>query len=143
MGLSHVSTCINTCYRYASLYTHTHTHTHSHHTPHTHTYTQQKPQTVVEKSGFLNKMGPEKKRWTRRWFVLKGSELKYYRSKDQKRTRGVINLDSWCKLSRIGTPEAFQLATPKKMYHLIARNQQECEEWLKGVCAYICTLCAY
>ena len=85
-----------------------HTHTHITHTTHT---TQAPP----EKSGYLNKMDPKQKRWNRRWFVLKGSELKYYRNKDSfyslKRPRGVINLDLWCKLSRRGTMAAFEVHT--------------------------------
>lgn len=84
--------------------------------------------------GYLNKMGPEnKKRYNRRWFILKGSELKYYRShKDQKRPRGVINLSSWCKLTKLNSQEAFELATPQKTYQLVAKSARECNDWLKG-----------
>ena len=105
---SHTHTCTHT-----HAHTHTHTHTHTHHTyahtTHTHT------QTLPEKSGYLNKMDPKQKRWSRRWFVLRGSELKYYRTKDAffglKRPKGVINLDSWCKLSRRESLEAFEVCT--------------------------------
>ena len=85
--------------------------------------------------GYLNKIGPEnKKRFTRRWFVLKGSELKYYRShKDMKRPRGVIKLDSWCKLTNLKSQEAFELATSQRTLQLAAKNALECSEWLKGM----------
>ena len=88
-----------------------------------------------EKMGYLNKMGPEnKKRYNRRWFVLKGSELKYYRShKDLKRPRGVIKLDSWCKLSKLKSLNGFELATPQKIYQLVAKNEHECSDWLTGI----------
>ena len=87
-----------------------------------------------EKRGYLNKMGPEnKKRYNRRWFVLTGSELKYYRShKDLKRPRGVIKLESWCKLTKLKSPDAFELATPQRTYQLMAKSPQECNDWLKG-----------
>ena len=39
------------------------------------------PQLLGEKQGYMHKLDPRLKNWTRRWFVLKGKELKYYRSK--------------------------------------------------------------
>ena len=85
-------------------------------------------------------MGPEnKKRYTRRWFVLKSSELKYYRShKDTKRPRGVIKLDSWCRLTKLKSKDAFELATPQRTFQLVAKNALECSEWLKGTCDQDC-----
>ena len=119
--------------------THAHTRTHTHtHSTHTHTRTQ-----ASEKMGYLNKMGPEnKKRFTRRWFVLKGSELKYYRShKDMKRPRGVIKLDSWCKLTSLSkSQEAFELATPQRTFQLAAKNSLECSEWMKGTTVLISSI---
>lgn len=38
-------------------------------------------QILGEKQGYMHKLDPRLKNWTRRWFVLKGKELKYYRSK--------------------------------------------------------------
>lgn len=37
-------------------------------------------QEPLEKSGYLLKMGGKVKTWKRRWFVLKGGELLYYKS---------------------------------------------------------------
>lgn len=102
-------------------------------------------------------MGPKQKHWTRRWFVLKGSELKYYRSKESffgmNRPRGTIDLTSWCKLTRDEDTAAFQvsqplcstklspfslnshllqLATPKRTYHLMSDSHHDCQEWIRG-----------
>lgn len=71
--------------------------------------------------------------FNRRWFVLKGTELKYYKP-NKKALKGVINLDSWCKLMKGQSPESFMLVTPKKTYHLVCKSEQECEEWLQGKC---------
>ena len=73
--------------------------------------------------------------WNRRWFVLKDTELKYYKP-NKRALKGVINLDSWCKLIKGQTMESFQLVTPKKTYHLVCKSEQECDEWVQGTYIY-------
>lgn len=85
---------------------------------------------TTEKSGYLRKMDIKLRKWNRRWFVLKDTELKYYKP-NKKALKGVINLDSWCKLVKSQNPESFQLVTPKKTYHLVCKSEQECMEWLQ------------
>lgn len=95
----------------------------------------------LEKAGYLTlhdgKVKSKKK--ASKWFVLKGSELKYYASKDRKETRrkgtanNVINLDHSCKLSTTESGAGFQLDVSGKVYRLSANDEAECEEWLKGV----------
>ena len=63
--------------------------------------------------------------------MLNGTELKYYKP-NRRALKGVINLDSWCKLVKGQSPECFQLVTPKKTYHLVCKSEQECMEWLQG-----------
>lgn len=77
------------------------------------------------------------KNWNRRWFVLKGTELKYYKP-NKKALKGVINLDSWCKLVKGQSPDCFQLVTPRKTYHLVCKSEQECKEWLQGTYCEVC-----
>lgn len=69
--------------------------------------------------------------WNRRWFMLKDTELRYYKP-NKKALKGVINLDTWCKLVMGQSPDSFQLVTPKKTYHLVCKSEQECLEWLQG-----------
>lgn len=38
------------------------------------------PQEVLEKSGYLLKMGSRVKAWKRRWFILRNGEILYYKS---------------------------------------------------------------
>lgn len=54
----------------------------------------------MEHSGYLAKLDGRLKAGRRKWFVLKGSELKYYKNKEGSfgRPRRTINLSSWCKL---------------------------------------------
>lgn len=39
-----------------------------------------RPQEVLEKSGYLLKMGNQVKAWKRRWFILRNGEILYYKS---------------------------------------------------------------
>ena len=76
--------------------------------------------------------------WNRRWFVLKDMELKYYKP-NKRALKGIINLDSWCKLVKGQSPEGFQLVTPKKTYHLVCKSEEECGEWLQGKVRVSCS----
>uniref|UniRef100_UPI00398F201D pleckstrin homology domain-containing family H member 2 isoform X2 n=1 Tax=Pristiophorus japonicus TaxID=55135 RepID=UPI00398F201D len=58
----------------------------------------------LEKSGYLLKLGGKVKTWKRRWFVLKGGELLYYKS---------------------------PLITEKKTYYLTADSPNILEEWIR------------
>ena len=55
----------------------------------------------VDHCGYLTKLDSRLRPGKRRWFVLVGQELRYYRSKEASlgRPRKVINLNSWCKLA--------------------------------------------
>ena len=57
----------------------------------------------MEHSGYLAKLDGRLKAGRRKWFVLKGSELKYYKNKEGSfgRPRRTINLSSWCKLATV------------------------------------------
>uniref|UniRef100_A0A8C5PA12 Pleckstrin homology, MyTH4 and FERM domain containing H2 n=1 Tax=Leptobrachium leishanense TaxID=445787 RepID=A0A8C5PA12_9ANUR len=59
---------------------------------------------MLEKSGYLLKMGGKIKTWKRRWFVLKGGELLYYKS---------------------------PLVTEKRTYFLTADSPNILDEWVK------------
>ena len=112
------------------------THTCEHTQTTTHAHSQQ---IILEKSGYLNsKIAPKQKHWTKRWFILKGSELKYYRTREYffgyKRPKGLVNLALCCQLSRHETTEGmFELSTAKRTYLLAASTAQECDEWITGM----------
>lgn len=84
----------------------------------------------------MHKLDPRLKHWTKRWFVLRGKELKYYRSKvcesvgvlrvlmreGGKRNiivlfqehscnpKGVVNLGAWCRITRHELTSSFQVS---------------------------------
>jgi hypothetical protein len=50
------------------------------------------PGQVPEKEGWLHKQSDKYKTWNRRWFVLKGPNLFYFKSPRDVRMKGIINL---------------------------------------------------
>lgn len=64
------------------------------------------------KSGWLTKLGGNalRKTWKRRWFLLRGNSLFYYRQKDNPEPAGVINLSTYNSVSQDST------ATKKSSY---------------------------
>ncbi|KAH0622748.1 hypothetical protein JD844_025348, partial [Phrynosoma platyrhinos] len=56
----------------------------------------------LEKSGYLLKMGGKVKTWKRRWFVLKGGELLYYKSPSDviRKPQGQIELNASSRIMR-------------------------------------------
>ncbi|RIB23222.1 hypothetical protein C2G38_2171943 [Gigaspora rosea] len=74
------------------------------------------------KSGWLTKLGGNalRKTWKRRWFLLRGNSLFYYRQKDNPEPAGVINLSTYNSVSQDST------ATKKSSYCIrIEKNIRE------------------
>ncbi|XP_040849928.1 pleckstrin homology domain-containing family H member 2 isoform X1 [Ochotona curzoniae] len=87
----------------------------------------------LEKSGYLLKMGGKVKTWKRRWFVLKGGELLYYKSPSDviRKPHGHIELSASCNILRGDNKQTVQLTTEKHTYYLTADSPNILEEWIK------------
>ncbi|XP_023443819.1 pleckstrin homology domain-containing family H member 2 isoform X4 [Dasypus novemcinctus] len=87
----------------------------------------------LEKSGYLLKMSGKVKTWKRRWFVLKGGELLYYKSPSDviRKPQGHIELSASCSILRGDNKQTVQLATEKHTYYLTADSPNILEEWIK------------
>ncbi|XP_063117911.1 pleckstrin homology domain-containing family H member 2 isoform X10 [Rattus norvegicus] len=88
---------------------------------------------LLEKSGYLLKMSGRLKTWRRRWFVLKGGELLYYRSPSDviRKPQGHIELSASCSILRGDNKQTVQLTTEKHTYYLTADSPNILEEWIK------------
>ncbi|GCB67563.1 hypothetical protein scyTo_0010265, partial [Scyliorhinus torazame] len=86
-----------------------------------------------EKSGYLLKMGGKVKTWKRRWFVLKGGELLYYKSPSDviRKPQGQIELNVSNHIVRCDGKQTIQLITEKKTYYLTADSPNILEEWIR------------
>ncbi|XP_067901278.1 pleckstrin homology domain-containing family H member 2 isoform X2 [Heterodontus francisci] len=87
----------------------------------------------LEKSGYLLKMGGKVKTWKRRWFILKGGELLYYKSPSDVicKPQGQIELNVSNHIVRCDGKQTIQLITEKKTYYLTADSPNILEEWIR------------
>jgi len=102
------------------------------------------------KEGWMTKRGGKRKNWKRRWFVLIGSVLTYYK-KQQKDVppQGVVELKDARDVECVIEPSTienrnfgFRILTPSREYFICAENAQEMFEWiqsLRGVRQLLCT----
>ncbi|XP_063764073.1 pleckstrin homology domain-containing family H member 1 isoform X2 [Eleginops maclovinus] len=88
---------------------------------------------MLEKSGYLLKMGSQVKAWKRRWFILRNGEILYYKSPSDviRKPQGQIELNSSCNIIRGEGAQTFQLITEKKTFYLTADSPNILEEWIR------------
>ncbi|KAK1893610.1 Pleckstrin like domain containing family H member 1 [Dissostichus eleginoides] len=88
---------------------------------------------MLEKSGYLLKMGSQVKAWKRRWFILRNGEILYYKSPSDviRKPQGQIELNSSCSIVRGEGAQTFQLITEKKTFYLTADSPNILEEWIR------------
>uniref|UniRef100_A0A3Q1IR93 Pleckstrin homology, MyTH4 and FERM domain containing H1 n=1 Tax=Anabas testudineus TaxID=64144 RepID=A0A3Q1IR93_ANATE len=88
---------------------------------------------MLEKSGYLLKMGSQVKAWKRRWFILRNGEILYYKSPSDviRKPQGQIELSSSCCIVRGEGAQTFQLITEKKTFYLTADSPNILEEWIR------------
>uniref|UniRef100_A0A3Q0S8F5 Pleckstrin homology domain containing, family H (with MyTH4 domain) member 1 n=1 Tax=Amphilophus citrinellus TaxID=61819 RepID=A0A3Q0S8F5_AMPCI len=88
---------------------------------------------MLEKSGYLLKMGNQVKAWKRRWFILRNGEILYYKSPSDviRKPQGQIELNSSCCIVRGEGAQTFQLITEKKTFYLTADSPNILEEWIR------------
>nr|XP_015218797.1 PREDICTED: pleckstrin homology domain-containing family H member 2 [Lepisosteus oculatus] len=87
----------------------------------------------LEKSGYLLKMGGKVKTWKRRWFVLKGGELFYYKSPSDviRKPQGQVELSASSSIVRGDSKQTIQIITEKRVYYLTADSPNILEEWIR------------
>ncbi|XP_031684480.1 pleckstrin homology domain-containing family H member 1 isoform X1 [Oncorhynchus kisutch] len=88
---------------------------------------------MLEKSGYLLKMGSQVKAWKRRWFILRNGEILYYKSPSDviRKPQGQMELNSSCRIIRGEGAQTFQLITEKKTFYLTADSPNILEEWIR------------
>ncbi|KAM4625731.1 pleckstrin homology domain-containing family H member 1 [Polymixia lowei] len=88
---------------------------------------------MLEKSGYLLKMGSQVKAWKRRWFILRNGEILYYKSPSDviRKPQGQMELNSSCRIARGEGAQTFQLITEKKTFYLTADSPNILEEWIR------------
>lgn len=87
-------------------------------------------------AGWMKKEGGIRKNWTRRYCVLSGGSLKYYKQKDASAPAGVVELGQAIAVRALpsgelpGHPHALHIITPKRTYIFSAESAAEQEAWI-------------
>ncbi|KAL4238975.1 Pleckstrin y domain-containing H member 2 [Mactra antiquata] len=88
---------------------------------------------TLDKCGYLSKLGGKVKTWKKRWFVLRGSELFYYKSQHDmlKKPQGCIKFNDQTKISRTHGELTFEIIHNKRTYYLSADTFTETDRWVR------------
>ncbi|XP_052276494.1 pleckstrin homology domain-containing family H member 1-like isoform X1 [Dreissena polymorpha] len=88
---------------------------------------------TLDKCGYLSKLGGKVKTWKKRWCVLRGSELYYYKSQHDmlKKPQGCIKLDDQTKISRTHGELTFEITNSKRTIYLSADTFTETDRWVR------------
>ncbi|XP_078452200.1 pleckstrin homology domain-containing family H member 1-like [Lampetra planeri] len=94
---------------------------------------------TLEKSGYLLKLGGQVPAWKRRWFVLRGGELLYYKSPSDviRKPQGQVELNACCRVVRGDEAQMMQLVTEKRVMFLAADSPNLLEEWVRALHAVL------
>lgn len=95
-----------------------------------------------QKCGFLIKQGGSIKTWKKRWFVLKGDTLWYFKSQKELEQTGSIKLEptTVCQLEPSKKKKGcyfFSVAAAKRTYLIYADSEQQSKEWVEQICKAI------
>ena len=104
------------------------------------TFTLVKPFTGVPsgagaKSAYLEKRGEGNKSWKRRFFVLEGPRIKYYKDAKAHKVLGTIDL-GLCRgmrktpAGKTNRPHCFDLFTSHRVFSFAAETEAEVDSWL-------------
>ncbi|EGG18905.1 pleckstrin domain-containing protein [Cavenderia fasciculata] len=92
----------------------------------------------ADREGWLTKQGGAIKTWRRRWFVLKGKKLYYFKNKTDVEATGLIEFepDSFVKDERDKDKKKkfmFSLGTSKRVYYIYAEVESDMKQWIESI----------
>jgi copper chaperone CopZ len=94
---------------------------------------------MVDKKGYMIKRGGVVRNWKRRWFVLTGNILYYYRAERDERVgepAGRIVLDDAHIVSAAKSTKkslSMEVGTPDRIYYFVAESQKDFTEWFTAL----------
>jgi hypothetical protein len=93
-----------------------------------------------ERAGWLMKQGEHIKTWRRRWFVLKGGKIFWFKDQHvsaQSVPRGVIEVKQCLSVKgaedALNKPCAFEISTHVDLMYFIADSDKEKEDWINAI----------
>ncbi|GAM24802.1 hypothetical protein SAMD00019534_079770 [Acytostelium subglobosum LB1] len=91
-----------------------------------------------DREGWLTKQGGAIKTWKKRWFVLKGKKLYYFKSKTDDEATGLIEFepDSYVKEDRDKEKKKrfmFSLGTSRRVFYIFAESETDMKQWIESI----------
>jgi len=85
------------------------------------------------KAGYLRKKGAKRRNWTRRWFVLRGSVLSYYKAETSEQPKGTIKLEMAVVATSQRKPFCFFVRTPQRILMMWPESRDERDGWIEAI----------
>jgi len=89
---------------------------------------------IVE-SGYLYKRSSKLKNWKKRWFVLRGTKLAYYKNDKEYKLISVIDLSMIHQVGKVNVsrPNVFGIVTKPRTYYMQGTSEEEVDNWIKNI----------
>jgi len=86
-------------------------------------------------SGWVTKEGGSYKSWKRRFVVIEGTDLAYYKKDNKKEKCGFIPLigASVQSINYKSKKHCFEISTSARAYHVCANNDADLDRWIKAL----------
>merc|ERR1712137_1052070 len=89
-----------------------------------------------DKDGFLTKQGGSIKTWKKRWFVLKGDTLYYFKTQKDPEQTGEIKLEKTTTCTNEAKKKGkvyFAVNTPNRKYLIHADTEESANQWVDKI----------
>ncbi|KAG0170063.1 hypothetical protein DFQ28_002588 [Apophysomyces sp. BC1034] len=89
------------------------------------------------KAGYLLKKGEKRRTWKKRWFVLRTTKMAMYKDSKEYKLLRIIDLHEIHSVVQVTSKNkykhVFAIITPKRMYYVQAKDQQDMNAWFEAI----------
>lgn len=92
------------------------------------------PLSINSKEGYLTKQGRIRKSWKCRWFLLRGSSLSYYKSKQSRRPINRLDMNRAIAVEYDNSKQkdyCFRIEFTFRVYFMYASCTEDCDQWVE------------
>jgi len=94
--------------------------------------------TPADREGILTKQGGSIKTWKKRWFVLKGKKLVYFKTRNDVEATGVVDLEDGSYVKEEHDKDKkrrfmFSVVTSRRVFFIYADTEPEMRQWIESI----------